>query len=80
MRSVGRGARGLGICRSCGAECAPSFYHSLYADGGDDAGRTLAEMGLPAWDVAWARYQETIVGIEIAGDERAEIAHATEGG
>jgi hypothetical protein len=30
--------------------------------------RTVAEIGLPAWEIIWARRGENGVGIELAGD------------
>ena len=58
------------ICRQCGAECAPGFVHSLSADS-DYLRMTAGQLGLPRWDVLWARRGEQILGIELAGDRVA---------
>lgn len=29
---------------------------------------TLSEIGLPLWDILWARYNDNYIGIEISGD------------
>ncbi|HEX9048526.1 MAG TPA: ThiF family adenylyltransferase [Verrucomicrobiae bacterium] len=54
-------------CGKCGAEAAPSFLHSV----GPAAGaleRTAAQVGLPAWDIVWARRGGTAIGFELSGD------------
>lgn len=54
-------------CESCGSECVPRFFHSLSADSPLLA-LTPAELGLPRWDVVWARRGTKIIGIEMTGD------------
>jgi molybdopterin/thiamine biosynthesis adenylyltransferase len=50
------------VCK-CGAECYPELLHSL---GGDCRylGMTPAALGLPAWDILWARHGEKGLGME----------------
>jgi adenylyltransferase/sulfurtransferase len=55
------------LCRKCGNEAAPEFLHSIPA-GSPLLSRTVAEIGLPAWEIIWARRGENGVGIELAGD------------
>jgi len=31
--------------------------------------RTPAQIGLPAWDIVWARNGSRMIGLEIAGDK-----------
>lgn len=58
-------------CPDCAAECAPVFVHSLNA-GSRLLGKTAREMGLPAWDIVWARRGMQSIGLELSGDQRAE--------
>jgi adenylyltransferase/sulfurtransferase len=52
---------------SCGAERTPRFFHSI-EEGSDLLRCTVAELGLPCWDIMWARRGVESLGIEIAGD------------
>jgi adenylyltransferase/sulfurtransferase len=54
-------------CAACSAECVPRFFHSLSRDSGllDLSPR---ELGLPRWDVVFARFGEQAVGLEMTGD------------
>ncbi len=54
-------------CDTCQTERTPEFLHSITRDS-DLIDKTLCEFGLPARDVVWARYQDRMIGIEIAGD------------
>jgi len=55
------------LCKSCKAEYVPSFFHGLSA--GDPLLKmTPRQIGLPRWDILWARYREHFIGIELAGD------------
>jgi adenylyltransferase/sulfurtransferase len=56
-----------GICRACGAEMFPEFYHTIAA-GSDLLHKTFREIGLPEWDIIWARKGLDVVGIELSGD------------
>jgi adenylyltransferase/sulfurtransferase len=54
-------------CGNCGAETAAVFFHSV--DG--NAGRlekTAREIGLPDWDIVWARRGDRAIGFEFSGD------------
>lgn len=55
------------LCSRCGAERVPEFTHSLQA-GSPLLARTVAELGLPRWDIVFARSGERVIGFEIAGD------------
>ena len=54
-------------CRKCGAEAAAVFLHSV-GGGGDCLGKSAREIGLPAWDILWARCGDRFVGFELSGD------------
>lgn len=55
------------ICPNCGTECAATYLHSVTAESGLFE-RTPASLGLPLWDILWARRGGEAIGIEIAGD------------
>jgi hypothetical protein len=54
-------------CQGCGSECAPKFFHSIFAES-PLLQRTVRQLGLPAWDIVCARRGATTLGLEIAGD------------
>ncbi len=55
------------VCATCGGECAPVFLHSVQA-GSPLLPRRVREIGLPRWDILWARRGNDILGIELAAD------------
>jgi len=55
------------ICSACGAEAAPKFLNSIPA-GSPLLDKTVSEIGLPKWDILWARRGEQSLGLELAGD------------
>ncbi len=55
------------VCPACGGACAPRFVHSLPA-GSPMLERTARELGLPAWDILYARHGEQVLGFELAAD------------
>ena len=61
------------VCEDCGAECVPEFVHSVSPDG-ELMSLTVGQLGLPAWDVVWARRGERMLGVELAADRPAELA------
>lgn len=54
-------------CRKCGAESAATFLHSVNDKSGC-LGKAVGEIGLPAWDIIWARRGDKAVGFELSGD------------
>jgi molybdopterin/thiamine biosynthesis adenylyltransferase len=54
-------------CPVCHEECAPVFTHTLTAESGW-LKKTPREIGLPLWDIVWARRGPNYLGLEIAGD------------
>jgi len=54
-------------CPACGAEASPTFFHSITEPSGC-LGKTVGAIGLPAWDIVWARRGGESVGFEISGD------------
>ena len=55
------------VCAACGAEAAPKFLNSIPA-GSPLLDKTVAELGLPVWDILWARRGEKSIGLELAAD------------
>ena len=62
------------LCAKCGAESVPNFVHSIFPDS-DLLGKRLRDIGIPAWDILWARRGEQFLGVEIAGDRPADLNH-----
>jgi hypothetical protein len=54
-------------CPRCGNECAPTFVHSI-SEASALLKKTVREIGLPAWDIIWARRGTESLGFEISGD------------
>ncbi len=67
FRPASRMTEADAVCGQCGTECAADFVHSLTAESGW-LDKTVGELGLPAWDVVWARHGERVLGIELAAD------------
>ena len=55
------------LCVGCRQETRLDLAHGLGADS-PHLRRTAAEIGLPAWDIVWARCGDHDLGIELAGD------------
>jgi adenylyltransferase/sulfurtransferase len=56
------------LCATCGAEGSPRFVHSLPASS-EHLQRTPRELGLPQWDVIWARSGMRSMGFEMTADQ-----------
>ena len=55
-------------CPRCGKECAPVFFHAISA-GSELLESTPRRVGLPVWDIVWARRGSAYIGFELAGDD-----------
>jgi adenylyltransferase/sulfurtransferase len=71
-------------CPACGARRAPRLYHALGgaedgSRGPDVLDRTLAELGVPPWDVVCGRAGERVVGFELSGDRARVLGPEPEG-
>ena len=55
------------MCPACGKECAAVFLHSLGAEN-PLLKKTPRQLGLPGWDILWARRGEQGLGLELAAD------------
>jgi hypothetical protein len=64
-------------CPKCEAECVPNFLHSI-GRGSQLLAKKVREIGLPRWDIIYARRGANAVGLEIAGDRPAEFPAAVE--
>jgi molybdopterin/thiamine biosynthesis adenylyltransferase len=58
------------ICAQCGAQRVPNFLHSI-PENSPLWDRTAKELGIPAWDVVWARKGSSVLGLELGGDSSA---------
>ncbi|HUW35202.1 MAG TPA: ThiF family adenylyltransferase [Planctomycetota bacterium] len=59
------------ICPKCGSERVPQFVHTIPPDS-PLLELTVAGIGLPEWDIVWARHGEKCVGIEVGKGGRNE--------
>ncbi|MAX26716.1 MAG: molybdopterin biosynthesis protein MoeB [Phycisphaeraceae bacterium] len=60
------------VCETCQEECVPAFVHSIMPDS-PLMQRTAKALGLPAWDVLWARRGMDGLGIELSGDQEKQL-------
>lgn len=63
------------ICAQCGAQRVPSFLHSI-PENSHLWDMTAQGLGLPAWDVVWARKGSSLVGLELSGDSSACLSQS----
>lgn len=54
-------------CLRCGGDATPHFLHSI-ATGSAYAERSARELGLPPWDIIWARRGDRFHGFELASE------------
>jgi adenylyltransferase/sulfurtransferase len=54
-------------CVRCGGDATPHFLHSIAA-GSAYLERSARELGLPRWDIIWARRGDRFHGFELASD------------
>lgn len=54
-------------CRACGAESTATFLHSINENSGL-LEKDPSQIGLPEWDIIWARHGDKAIGFELAGD------------
>ena len=59
-------------CPACRAECTPHFCHSL-SEGSPLLALTPRQLGLPEWDILWARSSTVALGMELAADRPADL-------
>jgi molybdopterin/thiamine biosynthesis adenylyltransferase len=65
--SLGKVTESQGKCAKCGEACIPNMYHAI--DGESPVlERTLAELGVPAWDIVLGRAGAELRGYELGGD------------
>jgi adenylyltransferase/sulfurtransferase len=62
----------------CGERRAPLLFHALHGDE-DFLARTLADVGVPPWDVVCGRDGDRVVGFELAGDAANVLGLLAEG-
>jgi hypothetical protein len=55
------------LCPRCGEPRAPRIVHGV-GRGSAILGATVAAVGLPPWDVMWARHGTRLLGLELARD------------
>ena len=63
------------VCAACSGECVPRFLHSLSPES-KGLEMTVRQLGLPRWEVLWARFEGRVVGIELSADRTAVLRDA----
>ena len=72
LQSLGKVTEDRGRCPKCGEHRTPKMYHTIDESSGPLLDRTLADLGIPPWDVIGARSESEMCYFEFAGD-RAEV-------
>lgn len=72
LRSVESVSEDEARCEKCGADSIPQFIHSV-GRGSAHLERTPRELGLPAWEIVWARFGDRFHGFELAADAPAAM-------
>ncbi len=67
MRPVDAISEDEALCPRCGADRVPHYVHS-FPRGSEHLAKSPRELGLPAWEVVWARYGEGFRGFELEAD------------
>jgi molybdopterin/thiamine biosynthesis adenylyltransferase len=70
LRAVDSVSEDEARCEKCGADSVPRFLHSV-GRGSAYLSRTPRELGLPEWEIVWARRGERFQGFELAADAPA---------
>ncbi|HEU4390227.1 MAG TPA: ThiF family adenylyltransferase [Blastocatellia bacterium] len=60
-------------CPGCRSELAPVMFSSV-SPSSDLVHMKVEEIGLPGWDILWARRGQETLGIELAGDRPLDLA------
>lgn len=55
------------VCEACDSECSPKFFHSICGES-SLLSKRIYQLGVPQWDIVWARFGDEYLGLEIAGD------------
>ncbi len=76
FESLGKVTESDGLCPQCGAPCTPNMYHTIGAE--LPAEKTLAELGVPAWDIVAGRCGMNERYYEFAGDRARMLGSLVE--
>ena len=71
--SLGKVTESQGRCPKCGEMCTPNLYHSIN-EHSTLLDCTLAELGVPPWDIISAHAGMEQIGYELAGDRATVLA------
>jgi adenylyltransferase/sulfurtransferase len=71
--SLGKVTEEQGRCPQCGEHRAPKIFHTIDGQDRNIMGRSLAEIGVPAWDVLGGRSGTSQRFYELAGDRDAVL-------
>ncbi len=76
--SLGKVTESMGRCDACGQPAAPVMYTTLRGDE-PFLHRTLAELGVPAWEILVARTGTSTRAYELAADRNEVLGELVEG-
>ncbi len=65
--SLGKAKDSLAVCSKCGKKREVETIFTIYGNE-DFCDRTFAELGVPPFDIVWARNGEHLIGFEFTGD------------
>ena len=65
--SLGKAKGSMAVCPKCGKKREVETIFSIYGNE-DFCDRTFAELGVPSFDIVWARNGEHLIGFEFTGD------------
>jgi hypothetical protein len=77
--SLGNVRLSQGICPNCGKDREVRTFYTISGDA-PFKDKTFAQIGIPKFDIVWARNQTTLVGFEFTGDAQdvlGSLYHAT---
>jgi hypothetical protein len=65
--SLGKVNYSMGICPKCGEHREVQTFYTIQ-EGVSFADKTFAQIGVPKFDIVWARSREKFIGFEFTGD------------
>lgn len=67
--SLGKVSKSVGICPDCGGNREVESFFTI--NGTENfVNRTFADIGIPKFDIIWARNQDRLIGYEFSGDAK----------
>jgi len=74
--SLGKAKANLAACPVCGANRELRTFHKIYGSE-EFCSKTFSEVGVPPFDIVWARNQGHLIGFEFSGDAPSVLGTLT---